>query len=99
MDIAVRGGGHNAGGLGVWDDALVVDLSGMRGVTVDPAAGTVRVDGGCTWRDVDHATVAFGMATPSGFIASTGVAGLTLGRGIGHPFRRLGVTVGKPVAA
>ena len=99
LEIAVRGGGHNAGGLGVWDDALVVDLSGMRGVTVDPAAGTVRVDGGCTWRDVDHATVAFGMATPSGFIASTGVAGLTLGGGVGYLTRRFGMTIDNLLSA
>ena len=79
LEIAVRGGGHNAGGLGVADDALVVDLSQMRSTTVHPEEQTVRVDGGCTWADVDHATVAFGMATPSGFIGSTGVGGLTLG--------------------
>lgn len=91
--IAVRGGGHNAGGLGVWDDALVIDLSGMRSTTVDPAARTVRVDGGCTWGDVDSATVPFGMATPSGFIASTGVGGLTLGGGVGYLSRRYGLTV------
>ncbi len=78
--IAVRGGGHNAAGLGVGDDALVIDLSELRSTTVDPENHTVRVDAGCTWGDVDHATVAFGMATPSGFLASTGVAGLTLGR-------------------
>lgn len=93
LDLAVRGGGHNAGGLGVWDDALVLDLSPMRSTTVDPEAGTVRVDGGCTWGDVDHATVAFGMATPSGFLASTGVGGLTLGGGIGYLTRRFGLTV------
>ena len=75
IEIAVRGGGHNAAGLGVWDDALVIDLSLLRSTTVDPADHTVRVDAGCTWGDVDHATVAFGMATPSGFLASTGVGG------------------------
>src|SRR5699024_8161120 len=63
LRIAVRGGGHNAGGLGVADDALVIDLSEMHSVTVDPGHRTVRADGGCTWRDVDHATVGFGMAT------------------------------------
>ena len=77
--IAVRGGGHSAAGLGVADDALVIDLSLMRSTTVSPEDHTVRADAGCTWGDVDHATVAFGMATPSGFLASTGVAGLTLG--------------------
>src|SRR3954447_21019232 len=99
MEIAVRGGGHNAGGLGVWDDALVIDLGAMRSVTVDPAAGTVRVDGGCTWGDVDHATVGFGLATPSGFIASTGVAGLTLGGGVGYLTRRYGMTVDNLISA
>src|SRR2546429_6971429 len=93
VEIAVRGGGHNAGGLGVSDDALVIDLSQMRSTTVDPENHTVRADPGCTWGDVDHATVAFGMATPSGFIASTGVAGLTLGGGIGYLSRRFGLTV------
>ena len=68
----------------MWDDALVIDLSLMRSTTVSPQTHTVRVDGGCTWDDVDHATVAFGMATPSGFLSSTGVGGLTLGGGIGY---------------
>jgi FAD/FMN-containing dehydrogenase len=92
LEIAVRGGGHNAAGLGVWDDALVIDLSSLRSTTVDPVNHTVRADAGCTWGDVDHATAAFGMATPSGFIASTGVAGLTLGGGIGYLTRRFGLT-------
>jgi hypothetical protein len=93
IDIAVRGGGHNAAGLGVWDDALVIDLSPMHSATVSPSDHTVRVDGGCTWGDVDHATVAFGMATPSGFLSSTGVGGLTLGGGIGYLSRRFGLTI------
>jgi FAD/FMN-containing dehydrogenase len=99
LEIAVRGGGHNAGGLGVWDDALVIDLSLLRSVTVDPENHQVRVDGGCTWGDVDHATVGFGMATPSGFLASTGVGGLTLGGGIGYLSRRFGLTVDNLLAA
>jgi FAD/FMN-containing dehydrogenase len=100
LDIAVRGGGHNAAGLGVADDALVIDLSPMRSTTVDPEHHTVRVDAGCTWSDVDHATVAgFGMATPSGFLASTGVGGLTLGGGIGYLSRRFGLTVDNLLAA
>jgi FAD/FMN-containing dehydrogenase len=97
--IAIRGGGHNAAGLGIWDDALVVDLSQMRSTTVDPRNHTVRVDGGCTWSDVDHATVGFGMAVPSGFIASTGVGGLTLGGGIGYLSRRFGLTVDNLLSA
>ncbi len=99
LALAVRGGGHNAAGLGVADDALVLDLGAMRSTTVDPAAGTVRVDGGCTWGDVDHATVAFGMATPSGFLASTGVGGLTLGGGIGYLTRRFGLTIDSLLSA
>src|SRR6202451_2634012 len=99
VEIAVRGGGHNAAGLGVADDALVIDLSLLRSTTVSPEDHTVRVDAGCTWGDVDHATVAFGMATPSGFLASTGVAGLTLGGGIGYLTRRFGLTVDNLLAA
>jgi FAD/FMN-containing dehydrogenase len=93
LEIAIRGGGHNAAGLGVWEDALVVDLSLMHSVRVDPARGTVRVEGGATWADVDHATVGFGLATPCGFLASTGVGGLTLGGGVGYLTRRYGLTV------
>lgn len=78
---AIRGGGHNGGGLGTCDNGLVIDLSGMKGTRVDPAAHTVQAAGGCVWGDVDHATHAFGMATPSGIISTTGVAGLTLGGG------------------
>lgn len=99
VDLAVRGGGHNAGGLGVADGALVIDLSRLRSTTVRPQEHTVRVDPGCTWGDVDHATVAFGMATPTGFIASTGVAGLTLGGGIGYLTRRFGLTVDNLLSA
>ncbi len=95
IEIAVRGGGHSAAGLGVWDGALVIDLSLLRSTTVSPESHTVRADAGCTWGDVDHATVAFGMATPSGFLASTGVAGLTLGGGIGYLTRRFGLTVAR----
>jgi len=99
IEIAVRGGGHHAAGFSVWTDALVIELSPMRSTTVDPARHTVRVDPGCTWGEVDHATVAFGMATPSGFIASTGVAGLALGGGIGYLSRRFGLTVDNLLAA
>ena len=99
MALAIRGGGHNAGGLGVADDALVIDLSQLRSTTVEPENHTVRADAGCTWGDVDHATVAFGMATPSGFLASTGVAGLTLGGGIGYLSRRFGLTVDNLLSA
>src|SRR5579875_2651518 len=90
---AIRGGGHNGAGLGICDDGLVIDLSRMKGIHVDPRARTVRVEAGCVWGDVDHATHAFGMATPSGFISTTGVAGLTLGGGIGYLTRRYGLTI------
>jgi FAD/FMN-containing dehydrogenase len=93
LTLAVRGGGHNGPGLGTCDDGLVIDLSGMKGIHVDPSARTVRVEGGCTWGEVDHATHVFGLATPSGFISTTGVGGLTLGGGIGYLSRTLGLTL------
>ena len=93
MLLAVRGGGHNGGGLGVADDGLVIDLSGMRSVRVDPDAQTVRVEGGASWGDVDHATHAFGLAVPTGIISTTGVAGLTLGGGHGYLSRKYGLTI------
>jgi FAD/FMN-containing dehydrogenase len=99
IELAIRGGGHNAAGLGVADDALVIDLSLLHSTTVNPDDHTVRVDAGCTSGDVDHATVAFGMATPSGFLASTGVGGLTLGGGIGYLARRFGLTVDNLLSA
>jgi len=91
--VAIRGGGHNAGGLGVCDDGLVIDLSPMSYVHVDPRKKTVLVGGGALWRHVDHATHAFGLAVPSGIISTTGVAGLTLGGGIGYLTRRYGLTI------
>ena len=91
--VSVRGGGHNAAGLGVCDDALVIDLAGIDYVRVDPAARTVMVGAGSTWAAVDHATHAFGLAVPSGIISSTGVAGLTLGGGMGHLSRKYGLTI------
>jgi len=76
--FSIRGGGHNAGGLGICDDGLVIDLAPIKYTRVDPTARTVTVGGGCVWGDVDHATHAFGLATPSGIISTTGVGGLTL---------------------
>lgn len=91
--LAVRGGGHNGAGLGSCDGGLVIDLSPMRGIRVDQAAGTVRVEGGCTWGDVDHATYPFGVSVPTGFLSTTGVGGLTLGGGLGYLTRRYGLTI------
>jgi len=93
LTVAVRGGGHNGPGLGTCDDGLVIDLSRMRGTRVDPSNQTVRVEGGCLWRDVNHATHPFGLAVASGIIASTGVGGLTLGGGVGYLARDYGLTI------
>src|SRR5438034_5863021 len=97
--VSIRSGGHNAGGLGICDDGLVIDLSLMRYTHVDTEAGTILVGGGCTWGDVDHATHAFGLAVPSGIISTTGVGGLTLGGGIGHLTRKCGLTIDNLIGA
>ena len=93
LTVAIRGGGHNGAGLGTCDDGLVIDLAAMRGVRVDPAAKTARAEGGCQLGDVDHATHAFGLATPFGIMSTTGVAGLTLGGGLGHLTRTCGLSI------
>ena len=93
LDIAVRGGSHNGPGFGTVEGGLVIDLSRMRGIRVDPEAKTVRVEGGAVWGDVDHATYPFGLAVPTGFLSTTGVGGLTLGGGIGYLARRYGLTI------
>src|SRR5213593_4421373 len=97
--LAIRSGGHNAGGLGICDDGLVIDLGSIKYTRVDPAARTVTVGGGCTWGDVDHATHAFGLATPSGIISTTGVGGLTLGGGLGHLTRKYGLAIDNLLSA
>src|SRR5713226_3568147 len=97
--VSIRGGGHNAGGLGICEDGLVIDLSLIRYTHVDPVARTVRVGGGSTWGDVDHATHAFGLAVPSGIISTTGVGGLTLGGGLGYLTRKCGLAIDNLVAA
>ncbi|MGE0224474.1 MAG: FAD-binding oxidoreductase [Acetobacteraceae bacterium] len=83
LEIAVRGGGHNVAGRATVDDGLMIDLSGMRGTLVDPAARTARAQGGATWRDFNRETQLHGLATTGGVVSSTGIGGLTLGGGIG----------------
>ncbi|UQD57387.1 FAD-binding oxidoreductase [Flavobacterium sp. K5-23] len=91
--VSIRGGGHNAGGLGICDDGMVIDLSGLKFVLVNTKDNTVKVGGGNVWGEVDHATHAFGLAIPAGIISTTGVGGLTLGGGIGHLSRKYGLTI------
>ncbi len=93
LDIAVRGGSHNGPGFGTVEGGLVIDLSRMRGIRVDPEEKTVRVEGGALLGDVDHATYPFGLAVPSGTFSTTGVAGLTLGGGMGYLSRRYGLSI------
>jgi hypothetical protein len=93
LRVSIRGGGHNAAGLGVCDGGMVIDLAPMNYVRVDPSSRTVLVGAGSKWSDVDHATHAFGLAVPSGIISTTGVAGLTLGGGMGHLTRKHGLTI------
>jgi len=99
LPIAIRGGGHNAGGLGICDDGLVIDLSLMKGIHVDMEEKTIRVEGGCLLGDIDHATQPFGMAVPSGVFSTTGISGLTLGGGIGHLSRAYGLSIDSLVEA
>lgn len=99
LPLAVRGGSHSVAGFGTVDDGLVVDLSRMRGVRVDPGTRTARAEGGATWGDFDHATHAFGLATTGGVISTTGIGGLTLGGGMGHLARRYGLSCDNLIAA
>ena len=99
LTVAVRGGSHSVPGFGTADDALVVDLSTMRGVRVDPLTQTARVEGGATWGDLNAAGYPFGLATTGGIISTTGVGGLTLGGGIGYLARGLGLSCDNLLAA
>jgi len=98
-DLSIRGGSHSVPGFGTNDDGVVIDLAPMKSVRVDPHARTVRADGGCTWGGFNHATYAFGMATTGGIIASTGIAGLTLGGGIGYLTRAFGLSCDNLISA
>jgi hypothetical protein len=99
IPMTVRGGGHNVAGLAVRDDALMLDLSAMNRVEVDPASHTVRVEGGALWRDVDANTQPHGLATTGGFVSTTGIGGYTLGGGVGWLMRRCGLAVDNLVEA
>jgi FAD/FMN-containing dehydrogenase len=99
LDLAVRGGEHSVPGFGTCDDGLVVDLSRMRGVRVDPRNRTARAEGGATWGDFNAATYGFGLATTGGIISTTGIAGLTLGGGIGYLARGCGLSADNLVSA
>ncbi|WP_201766408.1 FAD-binding oxidoreductase [Litchfieldella anticariensis] len=90
--LSVRGGGHSVPGFGTCDGGLVLSLERMRGIRVDPERHSVRAEGGCTWADLNHATAAFGMATTGGIVSTTGIAGLTLGGGLGYLARSCGLS-------
>jgi FAD/FMN-containing dehydrogenase len=96
---AVRGGGHSVPGFGTCDGGIVIDLSRLKGIRVDEARRVARVEGGCTWGDVDHATHIFGLATPGGVISTTGVGGLATGGGFGHLTRRYGLVCDNLISA
>ena len=99
LPLSVRGGGHNVAGTALIDDGIVIDMSAMRGVQIDPSGHTVHVQGGATWADVDRITAPLGLATPGGVVSETGVAGLALSGGVSHQRRRDGMTVDNLVSA
>ena len=99
LPVAVRGGGHSFPGLSVCDGGIVIDLGSMKGIRIDPEKRTARVQAGVLWGELDHETQAFGLATTGGIVSHTGVAGLTLGGGIGWLQRKLGLTVDNLLAA
>ncbi len=97
--LAVRGGGHNVAGLGTCDNGMVIDLKRLKGIRIHPESATLQAGGGCTWGDLDHATHAFGLAVPGGVVSTTGIAGLTLGGGMGHLTRRGGLSCDNLISA
>ena len=99
IQAAVRCGGHSAPGFGTCDGGIVIDLCRMKGIRIDPEAGTAQVEGGCTWGDFDHAADAFGLATPGGFLSTTGVGGLTTGGGFGYLSRKYGLSCDNLISA
>ena len=99
LDLSIRGGGHSVPGFGTNDGGVVIDLEHMKGIRVDPEAGTVRAQGGATGGDLDHTTHAFGLHTTGGIISTTGIAGLTLGGGIGYLTRSLGLSSDNLISA
>ncbi len=99
LPLSVRGGGHNVGGAALSEKGVTIDMSQLRGVSVNPATMLVRVQPGATWKDVDGATQPYGLVVPSGIISATGVAGLTLGAGFGWTSRKFGFTADNLVAA
>jgi FAD/FMN-containing dehydrogenase len=99
LAAAIRGGGHSAPGFGTCNGGIVIDLSRLKGIRVNPEARTAQVEGGCTWGDLDHVTHEFGLATPGGIISTTGVGGLTTGGGFGHLSRRFGLACDNLISA
>jgi FAD/FMN-containing dehydrogenase len=99
LDLSVRGGSHSVPGFGTNDGGAVIDLSLMKGVRVDPSSRTARAEPGCTWGDFNHATYPFGLATTGGVVSTTGIAGLTLGGGIGYLTRGRGLSLDNLLSA